>query len=94
MSDQNVSAFFDSAKADSALQQRIKSVTGDSLPAIAATLAALSRETSTPFTAEEFLARAQPLSDADLSDQELADVAGGFQYYMTINGKKILFNHG
>jgi hypothetical protein len=77
MSTQNIQAFFESAKINPELQQKISELRGASLPSIAEGLALLSQEANTPFTAEAFLAEAGPEAHAELSEETLETVSGG-----------------
>lgn len=76
MSTENIRAFFTAAEANPQVKQQINEL-GDASPEAAAQfLARLSAGTGHPFTAEEFLAATQK-KDAELSEEEIAGVAGG-----------------
>lgn len=75
MSIENVSHFFQTAHTDVALQQKLSAIDTSSRDAATKAIAALSADTSHPFTAEELLA-AVPSIKA-LSEADLAEVSGG-----------------
>lgn len=73
MSTDNIRTFLDKASTDSALQARVAAAYAAAQQSTAAGLAQLAAEAGTPFTAEEFLT----FQKAELSEQDLAGVAGG-----------------
>lgn len=73
MSTENITTFLTKATTDSALAAKIEAVHTRVQRDLAETLAALSVEAGTPFTAEEYLHEC----NSALSDAELEQVAGG-----------------
>ncbi len=76
MNTENLTKFAEAAAADPALKTKIQSIHAQAAREIAEKLAALSAESGTAFTAEEFLAAGRGQA-ADLSEEELEAVAGG-----------------
>jgi len=77
MSTENIAKLAESAASNPTLSAKIKTLRADA-PDFAERLAALSTETGTPFTAEEYRA-AYPGSDTELSAEQLDSVAGGIR---------------
>lgn len=79
MSTENIAKFREMVASQPDLAAKINSLPPQSLPDLAATMAELSVEVQTPFTAEELLAKLSE-SNAELSDEALEQVAGGTDY--------------
>lgn len=77
MSKENVAALWKKAQTDPELRQRIEALPAGSGAEIVAGLAQLGSELGLPFTSEEFVQTAV-IEGAQLSDQDLSTVAGGF----------------
>jgi len=75
MSTENIAKFTEAAAADSALRAKVEALYAEASLASAEQLAALSVELGIPFTAEEYLAKA----NGELSESDLANLAGGIR---------------
>lgn len=74
MSTENITAFLTKVDSDPALAEKFTRATAEAF-------ASLAREEGLPFSAEEFLA----FQKAELSDEALAHVAGGFDLGETLS---------
>lgn len=87
MNSENLHTFFERAKTDSLLQERIRSL--GEVPSPEA-LARLSEDIGLPFTASDLEAHAQ--RSGAIPDDQLEEVSGGFPITLYVNGQKVTFN--
>jgi predicted ribosomally synthesized peptide with nif11-like leader len=80
MSANPIQAFFEKAKSSPELQQKITEIHHTAAQSTAEALAALSEESGSPFTAEEFLAETRLAASEELSEEELGNTAGGISF--------------
>jgi hypothetical protein len=76
MNTENLQKFAKAVAADAALRARVQAISTASQEKVAADLAALSQTMDIPFTAEEYLSQFA-VGDGELSDEALAEAAGG-----------------
>ena len=87
MSSDSITTFLTKASTDPALAAKIEAIHTRVQGELAETLAALSIEAGTPFTAEEYLHECS----STLSDAELEQVAGGAFFENVTNAVKRIF---
>ena len=88
MSTDNIPAFHDKVAHSPELQARLAEIQQQAARMTAEAISRLAQEIGTPFTAEDLLAT-QP-EDQELSEAELADVAGGKPAASPIAKKEVL----